>query len=63
MSKLDELKFGDKIESEKLLPGLDMMMGKEMKLVGKSFVFLGDNGIINTIKMWGADFDPKECEE
>ena len=64
MSKLDEFKFGDKIESEKLIPGFGgKLMGKEMKLVGTAFVFLGDSGITSTVKLWAADFDPKEYGE
>lgn len=61
--KLDELELNQVIKSADVLPGIEEIMGENMRFVGKSYVFLGDKNILQTIKIWASGFDPDDFEE
>lgn len=61
--KLDELEFNQVIPSGSILPGAEIVMGENMKLVEKSYVFLGDDNVLQTIKLCAEGFNPKDFEQ
>lgn len=60
--KLDEIEFNQEIKSGDILPGLEGIMGESMRLVGKSYSFVGDNNVLQTIKIWAEGFNPEDYE-
>jgi len=60
--KLDELNFNDSVETEKLIPGMEELMGKNMKFVGKSYHFVGDNGILQSVNLYANGFNIEDYE-
>lgn len=63
MKKLDELKFNETIKSGEIFPGIEEIMGENMRFVGKSYIFEGDNKVLQTIKIWSEGFDPDDYEQ
>lgn len=61
--KLDELQFNDTVETKKLLPSMEVFMGKNMKFVGKSYMFVGDSGLLQEVKLYAEGFDPEKYEQ
>ncbi len=53
--KLDKLNFNESVETEKVIPGMEEIMGKNMKFVGKSFHFVGDSRILQSINLLQKD--------
>ena len=60
--KLDELEFNETIKSGDILPGIEGIMGPSMRLVGKSYSFVGDSNVLQTIKIWAEGFNPEDFE-
>lgn len=60
--KLDNLKFGETIKSGDILPGIEAIMGENMRFVGKSYIFEGDNKVLQTVKIWATGFNPDDYE-
>jgi hypothetical protein len=61
--KLDELKFNDVVETIKLFPGLEKIVGESSKYVGKIYVFEGSNGCLQELKLWAKGFEISNYEE
>ena len=65
-NKLDELEFNQVIKTSDVLPGIEGIediMGEKMRLVGKSYSFVGDNNVLQTIKIWAEGFNPDDFEQ
>lgn len=62
-SKLDKLEFNETINSSEIIPGLEFIMGENMKFVGKSYSFVGDNNVLQTIQIWAEGFDVEDYEQ
>lgn len=60
--KLDEIEFNQEIKSSDVLPGIEIIMGENMRFVGKSYSFVGDNNVLQTIKIWAEGFNPEDFE-
>ena len=63
MKKLSNLEFNEEIKSGEVFPGIEEIMGKNMRLVGKSYIFEGDNKVLQTIKIWATGFNPDDYEQ
>lgn len=60
--KLDELQFNDTVETNKLMPGLEDIVGTTCKYVGKTYLFEGSNGVLQEIKLWAEGFEHDKYE-
>lgn len=61
--KLDELKFNEIIETKKIIPGMEVLMGENMKYVGKKYLFVGDTGLLQELNLYAKGFDPHDYEQ
>jgi hypothetical protein len=60
--KLDELQFNELVETDKLLPSMKQFMGEHMKFVGKTYIFVGDTGLLQEIKLHATGFNLEDYE-
>ena len=61
--KLDELEFNETIKTADVFPGVECIMGENMRFVGKTYSFVGDSNVLQTIKLCAEGFNPKDYEE
>ena len=61
--KLNELEFNETLKCSEMMPGLEGIMGENMKFVGRSYIFVGDNDIMQTIKIWAVGFNPEDYDQ
>lgn len=61
-SKLDGIEFNETIKTSKIIPGLEDILGENMRFVGKSYIFISDNNIMQTIKIWADGFNIEDYE-
>lgn len=58
--KLDAMKFNEIIETKKIIPGMEVLMGENMKYVGKKYLFVGDTGLLQEINLYANGFNPDD---
>ena len=63
MVKPEDLKMNDVVKTNDIIPGMDIMMGEQMKFVGRSYHFVGDSGILQSINVYAEGFDIKDYED
>lgn len=63
MVKPEDLKLNDVVKTNDIIPEMEVLMGEQMKFVGRSYHFVGDSGILQSINVYAEGFDIKDYED
>ena len=63
VKSISGMKLNESVETKEALPGMEVIMGENMKLVGVSYTLLGDSGVLQEVKAWAKGFNREDYEE